>query len=431
MEYCKKRIDEKQSPNNGTDEFVLTYEVDTVQFDGQIKTETVSCYGAGTLGSGEGKKEVISNLIPKMDNLVLIGVGVTEAGLSSVENKVVKDLADILKTCYEQMYCENNEERKKNMTCTNPNGKICVVCTDNVPNSGSVLKNYMVEIAKSLSNEEENPSKRRKVEQNATSLSFQQFLEEKVMFHNTMVDRITSQREGSNGMVPRAEPVPSKALVIEDIEGDLPAAFTDDSTRKNFGVVARKKDGQLNGDIALKLRVANGTHTAAAHVMALSKFLLTDTLSSGSDEAKLLMEYLDSFFEHQILPAAAEAYGAEETKAVYQDWRGRLTHAHFGLSTFFITQNGAAKGGIRIGPTIRALFTQDKVSVSNVINRTQYFLPGLSLSLLFLIRNCIDLLALDINHNFLAGFYIEIFDSCHWQCANGWYLQRLVRCVQT
>jgi hypothetical protein len=44
-----------------------------------------------------------------------------------------------------------------------------------------------------------------------------------------------------------------------------------------------------------------------------------------------------------------------ETDAAWVDWRKRLQHPHFGLSTFFITQNGAAKCGIRLGPTIRSL----------------------------------------------------------------------------
>jgi hypothetical protein len=42
----------------------------------------------------------------------------------------------------------------------------------------------------------------------------------------------------------------------------------------------------------------------------------------------------------------------EQAMAVWEDWRLRLTHPHFGLSTFFITQNGPAKGGIRLTPTI-------------------------------------------------------------------------------
>ncbi len=60
-------------------------------------------------------------------------------------------------------------------------------------------------------------------------------------------------------------------------------------------------------------------------------------------------------FENQILVGAAPRYGQEESRAAYDDWRGRLCHAHFGLSTFFITQNGAAKGGIRLGPAVADL----------------------------------------------------------------------------
>jgi len=151
-----------------------------------------------------------------------------------------------------------------------------------------------------------------------------------------------------------------KALVIEDLNGDLPVAFGTEHVRKNFGVVIRTKPNQLDADIALKLRVANGTHTAAAHVMALTGMVLTDILSSQEDSrAKLIVQYLDSFFYHQIVKGvdstAEFAATPEDAKSVYDDWRRRLIHAHFGLSTFFITQNGAAKGGIRIGPTVKDL----------------------------------------------------------------------------
>ena len=94
--------------------------------------------------------------------------------------------------------------------------------------------------------------------------------------------------------------------------------------------------------------MANGTHTALAHVMALSQIITTNALSPNSNQhADLLMQYIDSFFHEQILIAASTSFGKEETLAVYDDWRRRLLHRHFGLSTFFITQNGSKKGGIR------------------------------------------------------------------------------------
>lgn len=239
----------------------------------------------------------------------------------------------------------------KKLSCPNPNGRISVINTDNVPANGDVIRKHILHIVKSQQGGNEQGS-------DASGDSFLKFLEQDgVSFHNSMVDRITSQRPDSNGMVPRCEPVPAKALVIEDLRSDLPPSLSEPAIKKNFGVVVRKSVGQLGGDIALKLRVANATHTAIAHTMALSSLLLTDALSVADDKSAgpLLLKYLDSMFGAQILPGARKLYGLDETRAVYADWRKRLCHAHFGLSTFFITQNGAAKGGIRIAPTIRSL----------------------------------------------------------------------------
>jgi hypothetical protein len=167
-----------------------------------------------------------------------------------------------------------------------------------------------------------------------------------------------------------------------DLDNDLPSAFSDPTMKTKFGVVLRTASStqKLEGDIALKLRVANGTHTAIAHTLALSKLLQTNVLCSNDDKSStttttgsghnkhkhkkhnVLMEYLDALFETQILEGASTTYGRQETMDVYQDWRARLTHPHFGLSSFFITQNGAAKGGIRLSPTIKSLFQDNHVS---------------------------------------------------------------------
>ena len=195
--------------------------------------------------------------------------------------------------------------------------------------------------------------------------AFLAFLKGSVVFHNSMVDRITSERVGSEGMVPRCEPPPNKTLVIEDLQGDLPLELRSPVVRNAYGLVIRTEANELDTDIALKLRVANGTHTAVAHVCALSCLPYTDSLYSKAEEddssGALLMEYLDAFFHSQILPGAANEYGYQETLNVYEDWRKRIRHPHFGLSTFFITQNGAAKGGIRIAPTICSLLLEKKV----------------------------------------------------------------------
>jgi len=112
----------------------------------------------------------------------------------------------------------------------------------------------------------------------------------------------------------------------------------------------------LASDIALKLRVANGTHTAVAHVMAVLSLVNTEALGSASLSSRVLLNYLDSLYQTQILPAAInDGMSAGETNAAWDDWRQRLQHPQFGLSTFFIAQNGAAKCGIRLGPTINSL----------------------------------------------------------------------------
>ena len=302
-----------------------TYEVDTVLPSGKEQTAEVACYGAYSLGTDETKQAVYQELLPNMKTLSILGVGVTEAGLASSSTPVMHNLYELLQHC------------RMHFTYDGDN-KLCIIDMDNVPNNGQVLQNHMMELAKD-------------------DETMRQFLETKVALLDTMVDRITSQREGSNGMVPRCEPVPMKALVILDTDGNLPESIL--KLPNHLGVVVRSTPHQLQADIALKLRVANGTHTAVAHAMALCKILKTDVLL-GSSDGDLIMAYLDSLFQSDILNGAS-VYGTEETLAAYQDWRGRLCHAHFGLSTFFITQNGAAKGGIRLGPTVASLLQDNQV----------------------------------------------------------------------
>jgi hypothetical protein len=372
--------------------YTWTYEVDTVHYDGKITIDQIPYYGAGTLGSNEGKEDVLnlcaSNLrcMPIEDNNnynkpFIIGVGVTEAGLSSSSSKAMIDLFDILVALSKNQELfplsslsssnnDENEKKKQKLENKKQQTKICIINTDNVSQNGNVICNYMIELASD----------------NENMLSF---LNESVVFHNTMVDRITSQRPDTtpNGLVPRAEPIPAKALVIEDLNDDLPFSFSSSNNnesclKEKFGVIIRSKPNQLQADIALKLRIANGTHTAIAHVMALCGMTMTDILSlsdndndndSSNNNLKLLLDYLDSFFYNQILVGITSNNKElcdvieEDAIAVYNDWKKRLIHQHFGLSTFFITQNGAAKGGIRFGPTIIDLIQSNKVCTVIVI----------------------------------------------------------------
>jgi len=339
------------------------YDVDTVEQDGTVHTQRVPYMAAGTFGSLEGKQEILNLISNQIYHLQIIGVGITEAGLSHVTNPAIQDLALVLQACHRRRrFCEGAPSQP---------GMICIINTDNVPGNGSLLKNYMIQIAQDQEEIQGQDSKK------DNQSSFLKFLKNEVSFHDTMVDRITSQREGSNGLIPRAEPIPTKALVIEDLEGNLPSNFNSNNVpdlRSKFGLVVRTQQNQLERDIALKLRVANGTHTAIAHVMALTQLLMTDELSdkpSSSSFNKALLSYLDSFFQDQILIGAhglfvngSDCEGGrkadKEIRLVYEDWRRRLIHAHFGLSTFFITQNGAAKGGIRISPTVKDLIESGK-----------------------------------------------------------------------
>ena len=114
---------------------------------------------------------------------------------------------------------------------------------------------------------------------------------------------------------------------------------------------------QLKADIELKLRVANGTHSPLAAVLALNSYTTTAMLSSGSDDAGVIMSMLDSFYSSSILPSAVSSIPVDATSAetTWSSWRQRLSHPGFGLSSFFICQNAAQKVGVRIVPTVNGL----------------------------------------------------------------------------
>jgi mannitol-1-phosphate/altronate dehydrogenase len=269
----------------------------------------------------------------------IIGVGVTEAGLASKDTKVMADLYDLLKLIA-MLIDEGKWRMVDNIQ------QICVVDMDNVPNNGDLVAKYMMELAET-----------------SDDSKMKDFLINKVAFLNTMVDRITSQRPGSNGMVPRCEPTPAKALVILDPQGNLPQSTY---LSKQPGMVIRSTSEELNIDINLKLRIANGTHTAIAHTLALLRHYQTDVLAKdASPSSSLFMKYLDALVDDQIIPAACQITTKDEALVVWTDWRQRLVHPYFGLSSFFITQNGPAKGGIRWGPTVVDLLSsKDNAAVS-------------------------------------------------------------------
>jgi hypothetical protein len=265
--------------------------------------------------------------------------------------------------------------------------------TDNVPNNGSLIRSYMIEHANTAAAA---AAAANDTDDTTTTTTMKDFLDQEVVFCDTMVDRITSQRPGSGGMVPQCEPLPAKALVIFDEFGAVPSCLLSNTTTTTTtitttsssssssstnGVVIRSTRAALELDVALKLRIANGTHTAIAHALALLGLLNTNVLSkTGADDdndnndndndnnGAVFMNYLDALVEEQIMSVYYKTNttndnnndnnndndndNLEEARRVWDDWRRRLMHPHFGLSSFFITQNGTAKGGIRWGPTV-------------------------------------------------------------------------------
>jgi hypothetical protein len=115
-------------------------------------------------------------------------------------------------------------------------------------------------------------------------------------------------------------------------------------------VKIRHDPTDLESDVSLKLRVANCTHTAVAQAMALVSMVNTEALCGHSTSSEAILNYLDSLYQAQILTGAIhDGISVSETDATWVDWRKRLQHPYFGLSTFFITQNCAAKCGICLG----------------------------------------------------------------------------------
>jgi hypothetical protein len=285
-----------QDKNDGS-----SYEVDTVEISGAISTTQVPCYGAFSLGRSSDKLAFVECL-PTLNRLSILGVGVTEYGLSSKDTPVMKDLYELLHIFYTLIRDGTWQYEEINPTIT-------VINMDNIPNNGDLIQSYMQEHASGDDN-------------------MKQFLKDWIVFVNTMVDRFTSHREG-NAMVPNCEPTPRKAVVILDPTGSLPSRLSEQD-----GVIIRTSRRDFDFDVTLKLRLC----TAIAHILALTKHLNTDMLSTSDIGKKEIMLYLDTLAEQQILPASKR--DQNEANIAYQDWRQRLLHPFFGMSTFFITQNG-------------------------------------------------------------------------------------------
>jgi mannitol-1-phosphate/altronate dehydrogenase len=291
-----------------------TYEVDVVLPTGPA-IEAYAVAATGTLGT-QGGRAAFMGLPALMPGLRIIGCGVTEAGIAA-EGQAMLDLAEFLYHCW-----------KAGLGTA---AGLCVLNTDNMPHNGDKIKQFVSGCAFTTGL--------------ADSDAFLDFLGGSVSFHNTMVDRVVTQRDGEP-MVPKAEELPLKAIVCEDLQRRLPKAFAGCK-----GVVVRTEPGALDLDLALKLRILNGTHSAMVYLMGLARLPKTDDCVGHPH----LLPYLRRLFEHDIVAMQTTYSGELERSvidAVFAEWMVRLTNPEFGLSTFWVSQNAGDKLGIRFVPTI-------------------------------------------------------------------------------
>jgi hypothetical protein len=185
----------------------------------------------------------------------------------------------------------------------------------------------------------------------ADTVAFHAYLDSKVNFHNTMVDRLTSHRAGSKH-VPLTEPWPTKTLVIEDLNGAL-----DTKTLSGLpGFHIRTKPSQLEQDHLLKLSVANATHTAMVYLLALQRCKTTGEVLGFPE----IRQFLDLLYSKDIEPSLLlRGITKEEAQQTYNEWIGRVEHQHFGLDNFWVGQNAMLKYGVRLFSTVAANATHN------------------------------------------------------------------------
>ena len=62
LDYCCAASKEAAEDRNAHCDSPLKFEVDVVEYDGNVATQVVDCWGAGTLGTDEGRDEVMKIL---------------------------------------------------------------------------------------------------------------------------------------------------------------------------------------------------------------------------------------------------------------------------------------------------------------------------------------------------------------------------------
>ncbi|GAB9463205.1 Mannitol 2-dehydrogenase [Globisporangium polare] len=296
-----------------------SYEVDVYRPDGSKQTDVIHVEAVGSLGNAEGRAAFME-LPSKLPALKYIGFAVTDAGVAK-DTQAIKDLAEFLYRCFQAI----------------PDNVLSIINTDNVPNNGDAIKGFVAEANWD--------------EKLAGQAAFVHYLDSKVHFHNTMVDRLTTHRP-DNTVVPLTEPCPYKALVIEDLRAvlDAPAFST------QAGVHIRSSRAELEKDHLLKLSIANAVHTAMVYLMALIR--IKDTKKCL--DHPIIREYLDALFAKDIVPSLlARGVTKEVAQQTYDEWMARVEHGFFSLDTFWVAQNAMFKYGVRLFSTVAANVTSD------------------------------------------------------------------------
>ncbi|CAH0490414.1 unnamed protein product [Peronospora farinosa] len=283
------------------------YEVDTIDYDGQVHTSVYQLEAVGSLGVSEDRRAFFK-LPAKLPQLKYVGFGVTEAGLQS-NTQVIQDLAKFLQETFKAI----------------PKNDLSIINTDNFPNNGDHIKKLVLELDGIKDDD---------------AAAFRTYLDTKVHFHNTVVDRITSHRAGDL-LVPLTELLPTKAIVIEDLQRVLDA----DTLRKIPGVHLRTEKSEIAKDYLLKFSLGNAVNSAMVYLLALSR----QRTANQFDKFPIIREYLDALFEKDLLPAlVAGGVAEDEARKFYAEWLVRMKHPHFGLDNFWVAQNALVRLYVRL-----------------------------------------------------------------------------------
>ena len=181
QEYMAKRMPDR------------SYEVDTVLQNGHVLTNSYPVAAVGSLGDVAGRTAFME-LPKRMHALRYIGLGLTEAGITH-NSRSILDLAEFLHVCF--------------VAGLGAEAPLCVLNTDNMPFNGDAIRQHVASCD---------------FTQRMATAGFAAWLERCVVFHNTMVDRITAHRDNDPD-VPRAEPLPAKVPSPQRLLAHRPTYF--------------------------------------------------------------------------------------------------------------------------------------------------------------------------------------------------------------